>query len=550
MVAIMPPSTGDPGAGSEPGEMSPGDGQAGGDQSPALAWFLPVNDAGAFLKDNFTPAGAGASAGYKTGDGRVLFARALPLPEDMDGTGPPPGQHLMLSESASAIATYSADGELAVTVKRGLGALGTESLTKGEIIVIATPAGLKSVGAEAEAAVRKTVAEAEQAGGATPGVPKPGEVEQMFSDARAAAMAIDFDPLGLIVRWLGTFAPDTTWWARSTGGANGPDGLERLPRKPYLVAGAIDVNGLGGFDVFRDLMATRSIAVPEHGRSVEGVAFTLAPSTAGLSAGLLAEAALLLQTKAPDEVTAAAREWIQMTANAIAPPDAPGTGTGTGTGTESPGAELLWEESREVKDAGTAIAYEVTIPTAADEPMQRQLIRQVVFGRNGWKGFIKAVSGGVIVTFSQRPAVLAGAVQAAEAKPHAAHGEGTAGANKRSLADDGAIKMIRRWMPADRDVEMYFSVGQIAAVMQPIMQMMGGQDMQGPTIDSSLPPVGIAGDMQDHGLQGALVVPGAVLATVVDRMASQLMRPDGAPPARSDKPAAESRDGESSGNGS
>ena len=124
----------------------------------------------------------------------------------------------------------------------------------------------------------------------------------------------------------------------------------------------------------------------------------------------------------------------------------------------------------------TAFEVKETVVDASKRPGldYERLAKQFTFGSRGLNGLIKQIdgaSGGVVVTFSQRPDVYTRAVNAA--------GGGS------SLADDDTVRSIEEWLPAQRDVEVMVGVGPLVSLVGQIASSFVGEEQ----VKSMLPPI-------------------------------------------------------------
>ena len=130
-------------------------------------------------------------------------------------------------------------------------------------------------------------------------------------------------------------------------------------------------------------------------------------------------------------------------------------------------------------------------------------IWQNLFGSAGWRGFVKQTEDSVVMTFSQRPAVLKAALDAASG--------GTS-----SLQSYPAFRTMHALMPQGASFEAYLVVSQMAQLAREIAASFG-EEAAMPDIDPNLPPIGFGAAVIDRGAEGALIVPAGVLALALDQ---------------------------------
>lgn len=444
----------------------------GGPAEAKPVFIVPVSDPKTFLEASFVSHEGDA---WKRADGSVVFAKALE-------------KHVVLGPDAAIVKAWAPGEGLGPWLKNQMGERGGVVMYAGEALLFARGG-----------AIGRFMRDAEKA--APPGVPMAPGMNQMagaFDDSlEAAVVTLDFDPLGLIARSYARFKADSVVGQAAAGGANAGRGLASLPGKPFYFAGSIDVEGLGGAEAFKRLAA--ALALPEppawvlQARNVEFAAY---PSPAGLAGGLLNDAMAILRTADPAGAKAFIKQQI------IATKDLP----------DGVKREVAWQDDKPLKDGLKADAYEVKVTDAPPGHEQQQIASSLIFGSAGWRGFVRQLDDGVLMTFSQRPAVLQAALAAAAAKPDAG---GT-------LASNGAVKMMRQWMPPHCDVEGYLGVGPLG---QAVKQMAESLPMLGearlPEFDESLPPIGFGLEINDHGAESSTIVPAGVLAMMFDAVMKQ-----------------------------
>jgi hypothetical protein len=171
--------------------------------------------------------------------------------------------------------------------------------------------------------------------------------------------------------------------------------------------------------------------------------------------------------------------------------------------------QVKWDDEKALEGVGTVAAYEVRILNIPPELAQQQMLWQLLFGRGGCRGYISQTDDALIMTFSQRPAVLQAALAAAG--NHDSQ-------DTVNLAKSPAIKTMRQWMPPQTVVEIYLGVGQIGQLLKQFMESMGvGADGPIPDFDSGLPPIGFGMNVADRGIETCTVVPSGVLALIFDQ---------------------------------
>ncbi len=443
-----------------------------GREQPEPVFLVPVTNAEDFLQGNFT---AGENGSYIAPAGTVVYAKTLQ-------------EHVAISPNQEAVTRYQPGDGISQALRGELGDRGQALLTSGEIIVFARAGAAQEFLQFMAPAVPLDVDVQDIQGVA-------GSLIEQF---QAGIAVIDFDPLAVVLRSHSTFKPDSQLGRMLTDGANATGGLTRLPNKPFYVAGSLDIAGMGGADTLRALGEALGVGqLPEWALQSRSVQFAAYPSQAGLAAGLLNDAVLVLQTHQPDQAKAFFREQVLAAGQE-----------------EGPVKRLVrWDENRNVAGIGAVDAFEVRVTDFPPEMFEAQMVSQLLFGRTGLRGFVYQAEDALVMTFSQQPAVLQAAVQAATA------GDEAAAAEQNNLASMPAIRTMRNWMPPGRDAEFYLDIGQFSLLMQQFAESMGMADQaQVFQFDPSLPPIGFGADAVAHGIQTATIVPSGVLAGILDQL--------------------------------
>jgi hypothetical protein len=320
-------------------------------------------------------------------------------------------------------------------------------------------------------------------------------------------VAIDLDPLGVSMRTFAVMSPESPLGRATKGGVRGqPAKLTRLPKGPFVVAFAADMRGLGGGGAFLDLASQvpGAPAIPEWIREnrelLEGMQFAIYPSKLGMAGGgVLNEAMAWLATQDPAKARTLMRDWMKGQAGIDGAME----------------RKVTWEEGRALKDGTTADAYAVTEAAAPKDaaapaagarrrgidPMQR-MARTMIFGPRGPHGFAKEMSGGLLVTFSQRPDVLQRGMRAAEGKD--------------TLETEPVIEALRAWIAPDADIVGYVGVGSLLSVVRQAANSFPGMSLQLPDAPPSLEPIAFSVEVQDGHVETSTMVPTGVIGVITE----------------------------------
>jgi hypothetical protein len=317
---------------------------------------------------------------------------------------------------------------------------------------------------------------------------------------------IDFDPLALVLRNLGRMNPANDPAPPPAKADPGPAAsFDQLPGRPFYMAAALQLTRLrasGHFDGL--LQAANERNAQEWLNQVNAVQFAAYPSPAGLAGGLLNDSLLVLESAHSEALLTQVRSAV--------------LALGQNTGIVR--RDVTWEDNQPVKDAGSANLYSISIVDAPPEFAQARMFEQLLYGRLGWRGFVKDMNNAVIMTFSQRPAVLQNAIAVAS-EP------------SKSMESSAVLRTMRQWMPVQRDVECYIGLGQLAQIVAQAVAFFGMNADEAMTIDPGAPPVGFAFNADRTAVESSLIVPAPVMAAAFDQYIKRVLQPPGepAPPA-------------------
>lgn len=465
----------------------------------ALVVLIPTEDPAAFVKANIQPKDDGRGAM----GGRNVSSRLLE-------------RHVLVSESKSTIDSYDPQGGIAEAITATVGERGFVMARTADAVAWA---GSASIGAWREQS-RRSVGDAL---GAVPMIPDAGS---LGDGVNSILVAIDADPLGLSIRSLASFESGTDLAKLADGAlpatSDGGVALGGLPANPYYMALGIDALAMGGSTKISQLASLLGagdqlpVWLLPGVEGIKRVQFACYPSKLGvLVGGVLNDCALVITSDDPQ----ALRETIKSGLLA--------------QGGDVDGIRRVpgWEDDRKLKDGTLADAFEVKEsplgPSEAQgadlaQAAMQLMVRKAIFGSKGMNGFVKVLPGAVVITFSQRPDVLARALAAVGAE--------------RSLRDDAVIKSMRPWLIDGAQLEAFVSVGQILKLVGGLAEAFGGGGGAIPSLSTKAPPIAVAFRLDKGAAEAAVMIPTPVLAVIAEQMAGSVMgtpRREGAKPAPS-----------------
>jgi len=437
--------------------------------------------------------------------------------------------HVIVSQTAALATGHDAQGGSAASFMKLVGDDLRVRVDEAEVLAWAGPVALGHAKAMGEQAATIAEQRAAEQGMPTDGFAGRRDDLQRLSSAFVGSIEhgivlVDIDALGLALRPIAVLAPEGALAKALTAGEAGPAPFSLLPKAALYGALSIDVRAVGGGAAFKALAAAIDPAgavlpawLIDAADLVDGVQLGAYPSKLGVMAGgLLNDSSLVVVTKDPAAVQGVFKDRLMQ------------------MGGVAGGLKLTptWEDARTLKDGTTAAAFELKPEPVADDGQAREaaagamLATQAIFGNRGMHGFARAGSGGLVVTYSQRPDVLTRATDAQA-------GRGA------TLADDAVVKSMMQWMVAKPDVVGFLGLGQLLKAARQIAGSFGGGADMLPPVPSRAEPIGVALDVRGGRIEGAVVVPTAVLAAMAEYAA------DRGPAADGDAGAPTPADGES-----
>jgi len=424
--------------------------------------------------------------------------------------------HVIVSQTAALATGHDAKGGIAASFMKLVGDDLRLRVDEAEVLAWAGPVALGHAKTMGEQAATIAQARAAEQGMPTGGFAGRGEDLQRLSNAFVGSIEhgivlVDIDALGLALRPIAVLAPEGALAKALTAGEAGPAPFSLLPKAALYGALSIDVRAVGGGAAFKALAAAIDPAgavlpawLVDAADLVDGVQLGAYPSKLGVMAGgLLNDSSLVVVTKDPAAVQGVFKDRLMQ------------------MGGVAGGLKLTptWEDARTLKDGTTAAAFELKPEPVADGQAREaaagaMLATQAIFGNRGMHGFARAGSGGLVVTYSQRPDVLTRATDAQA-------GRGA------TLADDAVVKSMMQWMVAKPDVVGFLGLGQLLKAARQIAGSFGGGTDMLPPVPSRAEPIGVALDVRGGRIEGAVVVPTAVLAAMAEYAADRGPAADG-----------------------
>ncbi|MFN0010500.1 MAG: hypothetical protein ACKVS8_02525 [Phycisphaerales bacterium] len=324
--------------------------------------------------------------------------------------------------------------------------------------------------------------------------------KEFIEQSRCAVFGTTIDGLGIGLDMTLAFNDGSKLaLACAKGGAATPL-ISKLPAMPYLAVLAMDLSNPAIRDAAKDIAKVQpqqegaagimAKLGNEANDKIDGHATIVGVSPAGLMGGILTNSAGYTATKDAAAVALQPKATLDaLTAEKLA------------TG-----------KFEEADIGGTKVnSYEMRLAADPGNPMAAQGMMMMFGPVGGPNGYLAAVDGGVVQTYSKNQALMASALGAAK-------GEGT-------LAGDKLIQQVGEKLPPNRVAEVYLGSKGILDTVMPMMAMFMGVQVA-VDVPPSLPPIGLALAPKEGTLQASIYVPSPVIKTFAE-VAKQVQGPGG-----------------------
>ena len=440
------------------------------------SWLVPVTNAEEFLAANFTPHPDQAGA-LRSADGRIVYASGLQTHVLLSDDLAVAGDFIPVVTQGQAMAGFIGE-------RAPLGAADADAIiiARAPMIGILRERAMKSAG-ERGAAPLALAALAEKAS----------------EKIDAVVWCVQCDPLALVVGGSAFFSDGSVVGAAAPPQPPDDAGLSRLPNQPAVLALSINIAAVGGDAALRDVAREVGLdaePLPAWLSLCRSLQVHIAPSPAGAVGGVLNGAFLALAGDDTQKIRDAIRRDLSEVDQAL-PRDS------------------KWVDDQALPDGTKAALFEShsITPTA-----ERAMIETLLLGSAGARGYVAAAGDSIIMTFAQRPMLLTEALKSAQQAASAAGAPA-------GFAANAAVRIMRQWMPAQRDIEGYVGTGQASAMLQQFATSLPLPIDSLPRFDESLPPIGFSLDVSPRRIDGGLIVPAGVLAPMLDELMRRRQAP-------------------------
>jgi hypothetical protein len=490
-----------------------------GQGEPPVVMLVPVADYKAFI-GNFQGADAEAAIAQLQGpNGQQLFARKA-------------DEFAVVGSDKALVEAFKSGGK-GDAMLASAGKLGGKYLSGSDAaIYFNVPVMEPKLGPALQKAMAEAQAMAAQQQGAQ-GAPDPELMKAVLSmyndlltmmlrDTSAGVMALDINELGVGFTGAAQFKQGSQMAGFFKNGAAASDKLEKLPNQPYLMASAMNLEGLALKPliegVLNRLPANQQGGVAQVVRAAlpliektksTAAAYYVPPQNAGLMGGLFQGLTIVETTDAKgyvqafkDQLTALNQVKIEMPAAPAAPGADPGAADAQPEGPQAMTFTTQFTPNAIQIEGVTVDQYQLqySFPPAMMQQMGQMGPMMMMMGGTGQTGYIAAVDDKMVVTTTTLSADIA---RQGIAALKAGKGLGT----------QQTITQVRQNLTPNPSVEAYLSVSGVMDVANPFMAMMGVPQIQVP---QNLPPVGSSMSVQDGGAAQRLFVPSPVVRFVSD----------------------------------
>lgn len=443
---------------------------------PHIVTILPAENEKDFLEGNFTGrASADDGTAFTRADGSRMFARSI-------------DSHIAMSGDSAMLQAYQPGAGLGESLLARLGERGIAGLADADAVVVLRSPMIKQMR-------QRVLAPLAERGVALPGAA--AMLLALADELEAVIITVQFDPLALIAHCTAVSKTESVFGSHATSEIKPDAGLSRIPDGPAAFALSIDFAALGGEAMWKDIAAAmqdQPEAIPLWLKTARSLQLVIAPSEAGAKAGLLNGAAIILAGDEPAKLRDALKNDLE-----AAGKDA------------NAGRSVKWTDAQKLTDGSTADAFEIR---TNDAPAMQASIEAVLFGASGFRGYVRTLESCVVMTMAQRQNFLASITQTASMDGR----EAASGPHPSDLSGSAVVKVMREWMPSQRDVEAYLGAAQLTGMLSPYERLLPLNGFALPQFDAGAPPIGFAADVTKHRVDAALIVPAQVLAPAFDEV--------------------------------
>lgn len=326
----------------------------------------------------------------------------------------------------------------------------------------------------------------------------------MVDNSRSLLMGLSLDGSGISADAVTTFTEGSNL-AKITSG-KGLSGmlLGKLPKREYLVAGALDLSNADLKKLIGEMpipaeQKPQGFDMMSMMKNTDGAGFVLGFNPGGIMAGALTQTVSYVAAKDSDAGLKTFQDSI-----AALQTNKMGKGKYTPAKAEVDGVKV--DE------------YEMQIKAPEGQPGAGQAMVMMFGPSGGPTGYLAKTQGGYIQTYSKSSELMSAALKASK-------GENT-------LSSDASVKPVIDRLPANRMAELYISPRGIIETIKPFVAMMGGGGIDYDT-PAQVAPIALSIAPSEGSAIATIYVPNQSVKVITDfsKAMQKAMNPDEEPAA-------------------
>ncbi len=346
------------------------------------------------------------------------------------------------------------------------------------------------------------------------GMDGPGEAianlrKAIARDGQTAIMGMGGGEAGYTLDVAGVFKEGTESAKMFAKNGDSAALMSKLPAQSFYLAGAFDMSaegvrslmsGAGGGGDEESVPSAFDALTSAMGKA-DGVAVVVGANKAGPMAGIFINTVAYISTKDSKGMLEAFR------ANGEKMKD-----------TSLGGTKVKTDYKKDVAEASGVKfdAWSTTITPDPNDPnaFMAGMMMQTLFGQSrGFGQMAAAMEGGLVMTMSQNTPLMSSAIEAVK--------------TGKGLGQDAGLAAVRAHLPPNRSMEMYLGTQAIMDAALPMAEDYLGEEI---AVPKNVPPVAMAGSMEEGSMSIRLFVPMGVIRAAESIMKAMKAAEDGLEP--------------------
>ncbi|MCE9591333.1 MAG: DUF3352 domain-containing protein [Planctomycetes bacterium] len=479
-------------------------GQAGAPHEPTVHMLVPVTDYKVFVD-----AGGGDAAKpvtqVKMGQGQPAFARKL-------------GNFALLSDTEANVTNYQA-AAAGKAMAAATGKLGGHYLAGNDIVVIVN---LPLIADQLRSEIKKDLAHANaaNAGGVEKIAGLYGEaIDAFLRDTTSLTMGLELKDTGIGFSYTAQFKPDSACAKAFATGASAAGKLDLLPSQPYMLAMAVNPQGIDIAGMVEKLVA----AIPENEagairklvagylplvqqtKSVASAYYVPSPGAQGMS-GFLNAVSVVQADDAPGYAQKC-KEYITSLNGlklSVPKPAAPGENAPPAGDNDVSFSTQINANALQID--GVAVdqyQFQTNLPPAIMQEMGPAAPMMMALGATGQSGYIAPVNGHVLMTNTLDAQMVRKTIASVR--------------GGKGLGTDKGMAATRGELPPNASAEMYINVSTIMNTAMGIAAQMAGPGAPPAQQQAELPPIAAGLGVDGSGVAARMFLPMPVIKLAVEK---------------------------------